>query len=39
VKLRAAVPAGSVFVAEGVHGQPANRLTDALVTVRRMEVT
>jgi NADH-quinone oxidoreductase subunit G len=36
VKLRAAVPAGSVFVAEGVHGQPANRLTEPLVVVRRV---
>jgi NADH-quinone oxidoreductase subunit G len=36
VKLRAAVPAGSVFVSEGVHGQPANRLTEPLVRVRRV---
>jgi NADH-quinone oxidoreductase subunit G len=36
VKLRAAVPAGSVFVAEGVRDEPANVLTDALVTVRRV---
>jgi NADH-quinone oxidoreductase subunit G len=36
VKLRAAVPAGSVFVAEGVRDEPANVLTEALVTVRRV---
>jgi NADH-quinone oxidoreductase subunit G len=36
VKLRAAVPAGSVFLSEGVHGQPANRLTEPLVSVRRV---
>ena len=34
-KLRAAVPAGSVFVAEGVHDAPANLLSEALVEVRR----
>jgi NADH-quinone oxidoreductase subunit G len=36
VKLRAAVPPGSVFVAAGVNAEPANRLTDPLVTVRRV---
>jgi NADH-quinone oxidoreductase subunit G len=36
VKLRAAVPAGSVFLSEGVQGEPANRLTDPLVSVRRV---
>jgi NADH-quinone oxidoreductase subunit G len=36
VKLRAAVPAGSVFLAEGVRDEPANVLTEALVTVRRV---
>jgi NADH-quinone oxidoreductase subunit G len=36
VKLRAAVPAGSVFMAEGVHEDPANLLTDALVRVDRV---
>jgi NADH-quinone oxidoreductase subunit G len=35
VKLRAAVPAGSVFVAEGVHGEPANALLEPLVRVTR----
>jgi NADH-quinone oxidoreductase subunit G len=35
VKLREAVPAGSVFVAEGVHGAPANLLGEPLVEVRR----
>jgi NADH-quinone oxidoreductase subunit G len=35
VKLRAAVPAGSVFVAEGVSGAPANLLREPLVQVRR----
>jgi NADH-quinone oxidoreductase subunit G len=34
VKLRAAVPRGSVFLAEGVAGEPANALTEALVQVR-----
>jgi NADH-quinone oxidoreductase subunit G len=34
-KLRAAVPAGTVFVAEGVHDAPANLLSEALVEVRR----
>jgi len=33
VRLRAAVPAGSVFVAEGVDGEPANLLTEPLVRV------
>jgi NADH-quinone oxidoreductase subunit G len=36
VKLRAAVPAGSVFLAEGVNEEPANVLTEALVTVTRV---
>jgi NADH-quinone oxidoreductase subunit G len=35
VKLRAAVPPGSVFLVEGAHDQPANVLTEALVEVRR----
>ena len=35
VKLRAAVPAGSVFVGEGVRGAPANLLGEPLVEVRR----
>jgi NADH-quinone oxidoreductase subunit G len=35
VKLRAAVPAGSVFVAEGVAGEPANVLTEPFVRVSR----
>jgi NADH-quinone oxidoreductase subunit G len=34
-KLRAAVPAGSVFVGEGVQDAPANLLTEPLVHVRR----
>jgi NADH-quinone oxidoreductase subunit G len=37
VKLRAAVPAGSVFLAEGVVDEPANALTEPLVEVRRVE--
>jgi NADH-quinone oxidoreductase subunit G len=36
VKLRAAVPAGSVFLAEGVVDAPVNALTEALVQVRRV---
>ncbi len=36
VKLRAAVPGGSVFLAEGTHEQPANVLTEPLVQVRRV---
>jgi NADH-quinone oxidoreductase subunit G len=36
VKLRAAVPAGSVFLAEGVVDEPANALTETLVQVRRV---
>ena len=36
VRLRAAVPHGSVFVAAGTHEQPANALTGALVEVRRV---
>ena len=35
VRLRAAVPAGSVFMAEGVEDEPVNRLTEPLVEVRR----
>jgi NADH-quinone oxidoreductase subunit G len=35
VRLRAAVPTGSVFLAEGTHEQPANALTAGLVEVRR----
>jgi NADH-quinone oxidoreductase subunit G len=34
-KLRAAIPGGSVFLAEGTHEEPANALTEALVEVRR----
>ena len=36
VKLRAAVPPGSAFVAEGVEGEPANLLTEPLVRVQRV---
>jgi NADH-quinone oxidoreductase subunit G len=36
VKLRAAVPAGSVFMAEATHEDPANLLTEALVQVERV---
>jgi NADH-quinone oxidoreductase subunit G len=36
VKLRAAVPAGSVFMAEAVHEDPANLLTEAFVRVERV---
>ena len=36
MKLRAAVPAGSVFLAEGVVDAPANVLTEPLVQVRRV---
>jgi NADH-quinone oxidoreductase subunit G len=36
VKLRAAVPGGSVFLAEGTPEQPANSLTAAMVEVRRV---
>jgi NADH-quinone oxidoreductase subunit G len=35
VRLRAAIPSGSVFLAEGTEEDPANALTDALVEVRR----
>jgi NADH-quinone oxidoreductase subunit G len=35
VRLRAAVPSGSVFLSEGTHEQPANALTAGLVEVRR----
>ena len=37
VRLRAAVPGGSVFIAEGTHEQPANALTEPLVEIRRVE--
>jgi NADH-quinone oxidoreductase subunit G len=36
VRLRASVPGGSVFLAEGTHEQPANLLTEPLVEVRRV---
>jgi NADH-quinone oxidoreductase subunit G len=36
VKLRAAVPAGSVFMAEAVREDPANLLTEAFVRVERV---
>jgi NADH-quinone oxidoreductase subunit G len=36
VKLRAAVPGGSVFLAAGTHDQPANVLTDPMVEVHRV---
>jgi NADH-quinone oxidoreductase subunit G len=36
VRLRAAIPAGSVFVAEGTHADPANALTERTVEVRRI---
>jgi NADH-quinone oxidoreductase subunit G len=36
VRLRNAVPGGSVFLSEGTHEQPANRLTDTLVEIRRL---
>jgi NADH-quinone oxidoreductase subunit G len=36
VRLRAAVPGGSVFLAEGTHEQPANALTEAMVEIRRV---
>ena len=36
VKLRAAVPGGSVFLAAGTHDQPANVLTEPMVEVRRV---
>ena len=36
MKLRAAVPGGSVFVAAGTHEQPANVLTEPMVEVRRV---
>jgi NADH-quinone oxidoreductase subunit G len=36
VKLRAAVPGGSVFLSEGTHDQPANVLTEPLVEIRRV---
>jgi len=35
-RLRASVPGGSVFLAEGTHDQPANLLTDPVVAVRRV---
>ena len=36
VKLRASVPGGSVFLAEGIHEGSANLLTEPLVEVRRV---
>jgi NADH-quinone oxidoreductase subunit G len=36
VRLRAAVPGGTVFLAEGTHEQPANLLTEPLVEIRRV---
>jgi NADH-quinone oxidoreductase subunit G len=36
VKLRAAVPGGSVFLAAGTHEQPANVLTEPMVEVRKV---
>src|SRR3954470_9451298 len=36
VKLRAAIPSGSIFVAEGTHEDSANRLTSPLAEVRRV---
>ena len=36
VKLRAAIPSGSVFVALGTEEQPANALTEGLVDVRKV---
>jgi NADH-quinone oxidoreductase subunit G len=36
VRLRAAIPGGSVFLAEGTHEQPANALTEPLVEIRRI---
>jgi NADH-quinone oxidoreductase subunit G len=35
VRLRAAIPGGTVFLAEGTHEEPANLLTEPLVEVRR----
>jgi NADH-quinone oxidoreductase subunit G len=35
-RLRAAIPGGSVFLIEGTHDQPANRLTEPVVAVRRV---
>jgi NADH-quinone oxidoreductase subunit G len=36
VKLRAAVPPGSLFVAEGVTDEPGNLLTEPFVQVERL---
>ena len=36
VRLRAAVPRGTVFIAEGTPDQPSNVLTDALVQIARV---
>jgi NADH-quinone oxidoreductase subunit G len=36
VRLRAAIPTGTVFVAEGTHESPANLLTERTVAVRRI---
>jgi NADH-quinone oxidoreductase subunit G len=38
VRLRAATPAGTVFLSEGTAEQPANALTEPLVEVRRVGV-
>jgi NADH-quinone oxidoreductase subunit G len=36
VRLRNAIPSGTVFLSEGTHEQPANLLTDRLVEIRRV---
>ena len=36
VRLRNAIPRGSVFIAAGTADEPANALTDALVEIRRI---
>jgi NADH-quinone oxidoreductase subunit G len=36
VRLRAAIPHGTVFIAEGTHDNPANALTERTVAVRRI---
>jgi NADH-quinone oxidoreductase subunit G len=36
VRLRAAVPGGSVFLVEGTHEEPANALTEPMVEIRRV---
>jgi hypothetical protein len=35
-RLRASVPGGSVFLVEGTHDEPANKLTHPVVAVRRV---